>query len=211
MCLFQLDESYPVWRRDRIVYRYQAIKWEPKTLRYNWAAEVKVKFNVILRPTVSRPVCPGIRPPYGISDQLFALFHGNFLQTFAVVLVWDAISEQRIGLKFTRNRTTGLCQSCHSQVQYSRIRNQIITLPFETGFTFYLLRLAGLRWQYCDPPEHGVVGHLFLWVWRKLKWGSNLWSPVLRDSYPRLTELAKPRSNCASKLQTYSLVREGPS
>jgi hypothetical protein len=32
---------------------------------------------------------------------------------------------------------------------------------------------------------------------------------VLRDSGPRVTALAGPRSNCASKLQIYPLVREG--
>jgi hypothetical protein len=32
---------------------------------------------------------------------------------------------------------------------------------------------------------------------------------VLRDFDPRMTALARPRSNCTSKLQTHPLVREG--
>jgi hypothetical protein len=42
-----------------------------------------VSVKVILRSTVSRPVCSGIRPPYGTRNQFFFLLHWNFLQKFA--------------------------------------------------------------------------------------------------------------------------------
>jgi hypothetical protein len=35
------------------------------------------------------------------------------------------------------------------------------------------------------------------------------WSRVLWDLDPRVTALARPRSNCTTKLQTHPLVREG--
>jgi hypothetical protein len=42
-----------------------------------------------------------------------------------------------------------------------------------------------------------------------LKWDSKIWSWVLLDFDPRVTALARPRSNCTSKLQTHPLIREG--
>jgi hypothetical protein len=59
---------------------------------------------------------------------------------------------------------------------------------------------------------------LFLGDINKRTWPSRLgespmrqqiWSWVLRDLDPRVTALARPRSNCTSKLQTHPLVREG--
>jgi hypothetical protein len=42
-----------------------------------------------------------------------------------------------------------------------------------------------------------------------LKWDSKIWSWVLADLDPRAIALAKPRSNCTSKLHTHTIVREG--
>jgi hypothetical protein len=45
--------------------------------------------------------------------------------------------------------------------------------------------------------------------WGSLKWDSKIRWWVLRDLDLRVTALARPRSNCTSKLQTHPLVREG--
>jgi hypothetical protein len=42
------------------------------------------QLEFILRPTVSRPVCPDNRPLCGTSDQLYFFFNANCLETFAV-------------------------------------------------------------------------------------------------------------------------------
>jgi hypothetical protein len=49
--------------------------------------------QVHLRPTVSRPVCLGVRPPSGAYDQIFV-----FCLTIAGFLMWDTFSDERMGL-----------------------------------------------------------------------------------------------------------------
>jgi hypothetical protein len=59
--------------------------------------KVKVKVKVILRPTVSRPVHLGVRPPSGDRDQFFFLLE-IFFSTVTGLLFCSALSDERTGL-----------------------------------------------------------------------------------------------------------------
>jgi hypothetical protein len=50
----------------------------------------------MLQPTISRPVCLGIKHPSGAYDQIFITS-----QTVAGLLMWGAVSEERTRLSFT--------------------------------------------------------------------------------------------------------------
>jgi hypothetical protein len=108
-----------------------------------------VKF--ILRPTISRLVCSGIRPLSGTGDQFFFLFLRNYLQALVVPFNMGALSDERTGLLCTRTFAAG----CHSRVQVSQYLRPYLTLLFETGFFLSLLKSVGLRWRESQPPPRG--------------------------------------------------------
>jgi hypothetical protein len=54
-----------------------------------------VKVKVMLRPTVSRPVCLGIEHTFGAQKQIC------ISQTVSGLFMWGALFEERTGLSFT--------------------------------------------------------------------------------------------------------------
>jgi hypothetical protein len=88
---------------------------------------------------------------------IFLSLHGNYIQIFAVLLVWSNFSDERSGLLFTDTSATVPRQLCHSWVQFPQSLGPYLTVSFETGFPFCrVLWLTGLRWRYSNLPPHGV-------------------------------------------------------
>jgi hypothetical protein len=133
---------------------------------------LKLKSKLIY---ASRPVCLGVGPPSGAHNQMIV-----FCLAIAGFLLWDTLSDERMGLLFICTFASEPCQSNHSWVEVPHNSRPYFTVSFEThptwrarspclylpgtGWPCYtpghwlpfcrLLRLAELRWRYSIPPPH---------------------------------------------------------
>jgi hypothetical protein len=68
----------------------------------------------MLRPTVSRPVCLGIKHPSGAYDQIFFRSEYGMRLTVTFLIPWVTLSDERAGLSFVC--AAGSCQRNFSRV-----------------------------------------------------------------------------------------------
>jgi hypothetical protein len=94
------------------------------------------------RPTVIRPVCLGVGPPFGAHDQIL-----NFLYSdIYFYVMYGALSDERVDVYLA-------VLTVRTKSKQNLRPN--FTVSFETEFPFCrLLRLAELRWRYSNPPPH---------------------------------------------------------
>jgi hypothetical protein len=77
--------------------------WQPRKIAFHFQVEVDVEVEVNLRPTVSRPVCVGVRHPFRTPDQFFVLLEISFRQLRVCYFV---------ALSLTRGRVCSLIYNC---------------------------------------------------------------------------------------------------
>jgi hypothetical protein len=89
-----------------------------------------LSLSLMLRPTVSRPICLGIKHPSGAYDQIFIT-----CVTVTVLFLWGALSDEKSGLSF-------LCAAGPCQRNLSRVQ-----VPWDLRPT-----VSHLRLPFSSPP-----------------------------------------------------------
>jgi hypothetical protein len=110
--------------------------------------EIFLSLRLMLRPTVSRPVCLAIKHPSGAYAQTF------ISQTVEGVLMWDAFSYGRTGLSFTI--AAGPRQGSNFLVRVPWESRPYFRVPDLRHNFRRLLRLTGLWWRCSTSPPHGI-------------------------------------------------------
>jgi hypothetical protein len=109
-----------------------------------------LSLSLILRPTVSRPVCLGIKHPYGAYDQIFITVRQlRVCSCRALSLTRGRVCRLQLLLVLASAVILG-SESRGTRDQI--LLNQFRDFPFRR-----LLRLAGLQWRYSIPPPHGIL------------------------------------------------------
>jgi hypothetical protein len=125
----------------------QGVKVLDSASTRKWMNRSCLSLSLILRPTVSRPVCPGTKHTSGAYDQIFITFWQlrfcfcgtPSLTRWRVCLLYMLLALASTVLLGSES----LCSHNHILLSH------ICDFPFRR-----LLRLAGSRWRYSTPSPH---------------------------------------------------------
>jgi hypothetical protein len=139
------DESL---RNEWQLYSDWLLTYEWITTNFSSTNQWRLSLSLILRPTVSRPVCLGIKHPTGAYDQIFITVRQlRFCWCGALSLIRGRVCRLELLLVLASAVNFGSeSRRTHNHILLSQIRD----FPFHR-----LLRLARLRWRYSTPSPHG--------------------------------------------------------
>jgi hypothetical protein len=109
---------------------------------------LNLSLSLILRPTISRPVCLGINNPNGAYDQIF-------ITVRQLWVCWCGAPSLTRGRVCRLQLLLALASAVIFGSESHKTRDHILLSQIRDFPFRRLLRLAGLRWRYSTPPPHG--------------------------------------------------------